>query len=198
MLSPQRLHDAGELVEWLRLALHERSLPATNRTRASAGCFCIAQEHHHAIVLLMHHHLYAACFSLLRVEFEAYIRGLWLTYCAADREVNRFLSGAKPPGIGALLEAIERKPAFTEKVLSAIKTKSWKAMCAFTHTGGLHVQRWNTSEAIESNYEPEEVEQALRFAELIAAMSVIGVAQLAENDELAMNVLDKMRGLGSE
>lgn len=173
MLSPQRLHDAGELVEWLRLALHERSLPATSRTRASAGCFRIAQEHHHAIVILMHHGLYASCFSLLRVEFEAYIRGLWLAHCAIDREVSGFLSGAKPPGITTLLRAIESKPGFTEKVLSGIKNKSWDAMCAYTHTGGLHVQRWNTSDAIEANYEAAEVKEVLLFAELIAAMSVI-------------------------
>jgi hypothetical protein len=67
-------------------------------------------------------------------------------------------------------------------------------LCACTHTGGLHVQRWNTSDAIEPNYEPEEVEQALRFAEFFAALSVIGLAELAENDELAMKVVDKMRG----
>lgn len=196
MLSLERLKIAGELVEWLRLAVHEQSLLASNRTRASASCYGIAQEHHHAIVLLAHHRLYASCYSLLRVEFEAYVRGLWLGLCASDSEVEGFLSGVEPPKIRLLLDAIESTPAFTAKTLSTIKSQSWNAMCAYTHTGGLHVQRWNTSEAIEPNYEPKEVEEVLRFAELIAAMSVIGIAQLAGNDELGMRVLTKMQEIG--
>lgn len=201
MLSPQRLHDAGDLVEWLRLAFHERSLPDTGRTRASGGCFGIAQEHHRAIVRLMHYGIYASCFALLRVEFEAYLRGLWLMLCADDSEVEAFLSedirkkGYKALGFWGLIEKIEDTPEFNEKVLSRIIGEhGWKILCAYTHTGGLHVQRWNTSDAIEPNYEPEEVEQALRIAELFAALSVIGLAELAENDELAMKVVDKMRG----
>lgn len=193
ILALERLKSAGELVEWLRLAVHEQSLPASSRTRAAASCYGIAQEHHHAIVVLAHHRLYASCYSLLRVEFEAYVRGLWLWLCASDNEVEGFLSGTAPPKIRLLLSAIESTPAFTAKTLSTIKSQSWSAMCAFTHTGGLHVQRWNTAEAIEPNYEPKEVESVLRFAGLIAAMSTIGIAQLADNDELGMKVLVKMQ-----
>lgn len=195
MVPPERLQRAGELVEWLRQAVHEQSFPSSYRNRASAGCFGIAQEHHHAIVLLTHHRLYASSFSLLRVEFEAYIRGLWLSLCASDTEVEEFLSGREPPGIDVLLATVEQTPGFSEKVLSGIKSQSWKAMCAYTHTGGLHIQRWNTSEAVEPNYEAGEIEDVLRFAELIAAMSIIGIAQLAHNDALAQKVLGKMQVL---
>jgi len=34
-------------------------------------------------------------------------------------------------------------------------------MCAYTHTGGLHVQRWNSETAVEPVYAPEEVEEVL-------------------------------------
>jgi hypothetical protein len=201
MMSRQRLQGARELVNWLGLAVPDQSLPDTARIRASGSCFRIAQEHHHAIVLLMHYSIYASCFALLRVEFESYLRGLWLALCADDSTVAAFLSEdikrkeIKIPGYKRLIKEIEDTPGFNEKVLSGIVNEhGWKILCAYTHTGGLHVQRWNISDAIEPNYKPEEVEQVLCFAELIAAMSVIGMAQLACNDELAMKVLDKMRG----
>lgn len=204
MLSPQRLRSADELVERLYLALPEQSRPATDearaKIRASGACFCIAQEHHRAIVCLMHCGIYASCFALLRVELEAYLRGQWLARCADNSQVEAFLSEDikkekyKVPGFRDLIKKIEGDPEFNEKLLSRIIGEhGWEILCAYTHTGGLHVQRWNTSDAIEPNYEPEEVEQALRFAELFAAMSVIGVAELAENKELAMKVVDIMR-----
>jgi hypothetical protein len=68
-------------------------------------------------------------------------------------------------------------------------------MCAYTHTGGLHIQRWNTSEAIEPTYAPGEVEEVLRFAEFIAVMSVAGIARLAGNDALGLKALIKMQEL---
>ena len=66
-------------------------------------------------------------------------------------------------------------------------------MCAYTHTGGLHIQRWNTSEAIEPNYPPEEVLEALAFAESMGAMSVLGFAELANDEDLALRILNKVK-----
>jgi hypothetical protein len=192
MLPPHQIQESGQFVEWLRQAIHDLELPATDRSRAAGSCLGIAQEHHHAIVLLIEHRLYASSFSLLRIAFEAYVRGLWLSLCAKDAQVRRFLRGEEPPKIAVMLAVVEETPGFTDKVLSRIKLQGWKAMCAYTHTGGLHVQRWNTSEAIEPNYAAEEVEQVLRLSELIGAMSALGIAELAGNDELALRILAKV------
>src|SRR5438477_1793587 len=102
MISAQRIHDAGGYVEWLRLAVHEKSLPASKRTRAAGSCFAIAQDHHHAIVLLVEHQLYASSFALLRSEFEAYVRGQWLTHCASEEQVGKYVQGWEPPKIDDL------------------------------------------------------------------------------------------------
>jgi hypothetical protein len=195
MITSERLQSAGELVEWLRLSVHEHNLPATNRSRASAGCFGIAQDHHHAIVVLICHRLYASSFSLLRIEFEAFIRGLWLWFCASNEQVEKFVAGSEPPQINVLLNSVEMTPGFTEKVLSGIKSKNWRALCAYTHTGGLHIQRWNSNEAVEPNYEPDEIEEVLSFAELIAMMSALGIAQVASDNSLAQKILERMQAL---
>ena len=193
MIAPERIQDAGEYVEWLRLAVHEKSLPVGNRTRAAGSCYAIAQDHHHSIVLLIDHQLYASSFSLLRSEFEAYVRGQWLAQCATDAEVEKYIQGWEPPRMDQLLSAVEETPGFSEKVLSRVKSQGWKTMCAYTHTGGLHIQRWNTSEAIEPNYPPEEVLEALAFAESIGAMSVLGFAELANDEDLALRILNKVK-----
>jgi len=193
MLSDSELNAANAYGEWLRLAVHERELPANPRVQAAGGCLAIAQDHHHAIVVLLDSRLYASVFALVRIAFEAYVRGEWLGLCATDAAVKKFLRGKEPPKIDVLLEALEKTPAFQEQALSRIKKRTWRAMCSYTHTGGLHVQRWITADAIEPNYSKEELLEALRFADIIASLSVLGVLTLANDDEMAQKILDRYK-----
>ena len=153
----------------------------------------IAQDHHHAILVLLGARLYASSFALIRVAFEAYVRGEWLAFCAKDAQVRRFLKGWEPPKIDRLLEALERTDAFRAQTLSHIKKRTWNSMCAYTHTGGLHVQRWNTADGIEPNYSAEEVLEVLRFADIIVSLSVLGVVALLNDDSLARKVLKRFK-----
>lgn len=146
MIAPAIIQSAGEYVEWLRQTVHERTLPANDCIRAAAPCLGIAQEHHHAIVRLVEIGLNASAFVLLRAAFEAYVRGEWLAQCATDSQRLQFLSDKRIPNLGQMLGALEETPAFSEKVLSQIKKQSWDAMCSYTHTGGLHAQRWITAD----------------------------------------------------
>ncbi len=185
--------SAADYLNWLGRSIHECEMPGNLRVRVAASCLAIAQDHHHAIVVLLDHSLFASSFALLRCEFEAYVRGEWLALCATDEEVEAFSKGEEPPKMGRLLESLEKTPAFAEKILSRVKANSWDAMCAYTHTGGLHVQRWGTDEAIEPNYEPGEIQEVLSFAETFGALAVVGVAYLANNDKVAEDVLAKFK-----
>lgn len=193
MLTTEELGRAGSYVEQLRLSVHELDVPSTNRARAAGSCLAIAQEHHHAIVRLIEEKLFASSFALLRIEFEAYVRGEWLILCASDLVVEAFLRGKEPPKIDCLLADLEMLDAFNENLLSQIKQHTWKSMCAYTHTGGLHVQRWCTGDGIEANYSRDEVLEVLKFAEIIASLAVIGVARLASDDKLAVRTLEAFK-----
>lgn len=153
----------------------------------------IAQEHHHAIVVLLDHGRFASAFSLVRIALEAYVRGEWLALCASDQQVESFIGGEEPQRFGVLLAQLEETPAFRQQVLSQIKSHSWSAMCAYTHTGGLHVQRWNTPAAIEPNYDEDELREVLSFAELIGSLAVLGVAGIAEDVKTAEIVFAKFK-----
>jgi hypothetical protein len=193
MLTDQQLSDANAYGESLRLAVHERNLPANARVRAAASCLAIAQDHHHAIVILLGARLYASCFALVRPAFEAYVWGEWLALCATDQQVRTFLKGQEPPKIDVLLGALERTEAFQDGVLSVIKRRTWKALCGYTHTGGIHVQRWNTADGIEPNYAAEEVLEILRFADIIATLSALGVVFFANDAEAAEKLLERFK-----
>jgi hypothetical protein len=153
----------------------------------------LAQEHHYSIVFLVENHLRGSAFALVRPAFEAYIRGEWLALCATDTIVESFWAGGKPPKIDKLLAELEQTPAFSENVLSSIKARSWRAMCDYTHTGGRHIQRWNSAYAIEANYDDGETLEVLSFSAIIGSLSVLGLATLAGNNELALRVLEKVR-----
>lgn len=190
MLTIHEIQQAANYVEFLRKSVHETSVPSNNRTRAAGSCFAIAQDHHHAIVLLIENKLFASAFSLVRVAFEAYVRGEWLSFCASDSLIQGFLKGKEPPKIDCLLSELELIESFNEKILSKIKQSSWKTMCAYTHTGGIHIQRWNTQDGIEPNYSRDEIIEVLRFSETVGSLAVVGVAQLKDDDQLATRILD--------
>lgn len=193
MLTDDEIARAGSYVEELRVSVHNLDVPSDSRMRAAGSCFAIAQEHHHAIVRLIEWKLFAAAFALIRIEFEAYVRGEWLSQCASDSVIDAFLKNKEPPRIDCLLAELEMLESFNEKVLSQIKERTWKSMCAYTHTGGLHVQRWNTEDGIEANYSRDEVLEVMKFAEIIASLSVIGVARLANDDALAIRIFEAFK-----
>ena len=117
----------------------------------------------------------------------------WLALRATDTQVRKFLKGWELPKIDELLNTLALKDAFKEGRLSLIKKRNWKALCGYTHTGGIHVQRWNTSDGIEANYSTAELLEALRFAEIIATLSVLGVLSLADDTETSEKLLERFK-----
>ena len=195
--SPQS--SAIDYLNWLGRIISECEMPGEFRVRVAASCLAIAQDHHHGIVALIDHKLYASSFALVRCAFEAYIRGEWIALCATDDEVSTFASGVEPPKLGKLLELLEETEAFSEGILSKFKKNSWNSMCAYTHTGGLHIQRWSKDNSIEPNYSDEEVKEVLWFAEMIGSLAVVGIASLANKEQIANEVLLKFKErIGSE
>jgi hypothetical protein len=178
-LTPSEIDAANAFAESFRELVHGQVLPATSKIRASAGALGIAQEHHRGILLLLSSSVYASAFALVRPLFEAYVRGEWLGLCASETQVDRFLLDKELPSFQVLVDAVESIEGFDSKRLSGIKQTRWAALCGYTHTGGIHVQRWQTEESIESNYSCAEVLEVLHFAELVLALSAVAVLQHA-------------------
>lgn len=190
-MNPEKINAAEDFGAALNRLTNEVEMLSTAKNRAAAASFGIALDHHAAIVFLLKENFHSSAFSLLRILFEAYLRGLWLKHCATEDQVSAFFRGNEPPK--TLVAEIEATEAFTSGVLSRIKKENWRAMCAFTHTGGLHLQRWQSQEAVEPTFSPNELEECLNFAELFGAMAGLELVQLGKNDSNGAQVLQLMK-----
>jgi len=194
----QRVDQSEDLIHWIDRFLEGLSVPANDRAIIAAACQDIALEHHKAIVLSTRYLFHASAFGLVRLQFEAYVRGAWLRHCASDEEVARFKDRDKlDHNFGELVTALEGQEAFNVGVLSRIKAQSWKEMNSFTHTGLLQVVRRITSTKVEAMYPEEEVIGTLDFADSVALWSALAIVDvvlgdLEEKEKLAMQLLERM------
>lgn len=186
-MSPERILAAETFGAELHALTNDIEVLATAKNRAAAACFVIAQDHHAAIVFLMKNTFYSSSFALLRVLFEAYLRGLWLKHCATEAQANEFFQGAEPPK--TMVAEIEETADFSSGVLSNIKKANWKFLCDFTHTGGQHLQRWQSHSSVEPKFEEVELEEFLNSAELFGAMAGLAQVQLGESGNTGADVL---------
>lgn len=186
----QEIDDFKWVIGWIAATTGKISMPSTDRNRSAAACFAIAQEHHEAIVRLAEHRLFASSFALLRVVFEAYVRGLWLSLCATDNEVSRFIALKEPPKLDELLKAIDSHDMFTDTPLSGYKVRNYKQLCAFTHTGGHQIMRWNHDSGIEPVYQINDVMSVIVTSEQLSLLSLLGVTSMGNEPETALSVIE--------
>jgi hypothetical protein len=59
------------------------------RSHVSAACLINSIEHGMAILVLVDEGLYGSALALVRLQFEAYVRGTWLAQSASDNEVDK-------------------------------------------------------------------------------------------------------------
>ena len=178
----------GEYVEWLRKQVHDSTLPSTTRARVASASFALAQEHHHSITLLVEHRLFGSAFSLLRSAYEAYVRGEWIWNCATDEQLRQMTEGRGAPKLDRMLKSLEQSPGHEEGVLAAVKREHWKTMSEYTHSGALHLQRWQSEDAVEPNYSTDEIKEVVGLAEVFGSVSAISILLMAENAESAERI----------
>jgi hypothetical protein len=185
-MTPERISAAESFYSELHELTNEIEMLETIKNRTAAACFGIAQDHHAAIVFLIKNAFYSSSFALLRTLFEAYLRGVWLKHCATEEQANTFFEGTEPPK--TMVAEIEAIPDFSNGILSHIKKEKWNFMCDFTHTGGLHLQRWQTHDAVEPKFDEAELEECLNCAEIFGAMAGLELVQLRKSGDSGSNV----------
>jgi hypothetical protein len=189
----RKIRKSQSLIQWMDQKIDGLEVSSDDRTRISAACFDIALEHQKSIVLLIAHSLFGSAFSLVRILFEAYIRGLWIGKCATDKEIEDFKKNKSTKTFATLIEEIEQQDGFQEGVLSRAKTASWKAMNSYTHSGFFQSVRRNKDETIEPNYDYDEILEVLGFSDSIGMLTALQIALMAGNVELANDLLEKSK-----
>lgn len=145
-------------------ALHERLIglledgdfDGSPRGEAALGMCTVAMEHATALRALMVLGMPTSAVSLMRLQFEALTRAMWLIYAASDAAIAKLSAplsleaeqGAKNlPNASEMIELIGKRvdrgvPAAAHQMLVHFKQVCWTAMNSFVH-GGIHALRRN-------------------------------------------------------
>jgi hypothetical protein len=196
-MAEESLGKSMQLVEWLARQVGGLHLGGDLRTRVVAICFGIAQDHHAAIVTLLAlaTPLSSSAFALVRPQFEAYVRGMWLAHCATDEQVEGYLHG-KIPDMASLIAALEKLQGDGEvSSLRTIYRRSWRPMSGMTLTGAEHFERWSDGEVLEPAFRSDDIGRILDFAARIGVLSTAGIALLSHDADLWRRLLDESREL---
>lgn len=148
------LRRSDELHERLLALLDDAEFDGSPRGEAAFGMCFVAMEHGTALRALMALGLPTSAVSLMRLQFEALTRAMWLIYAARDQAIAKLLApltleseqAAKNlPSASEMIEQIGKRvgqgvPAAAHQMLVQFKDVSWHAMNSFVH-GGIHPLR---------------------------------------------------------
>ncbi len=182
------IKDSKELVQWISSHIDGTDIKSDDRSLLAAGCLDMALEHHNSIVILTGYRLYGSAAALIRLIFEAYVRGVWLYYSATEDELNKFKNDKLKKHFYEIIEDLEKHEAFSEGTISHVKKLSWKTMNSATHSGFYQVLRRNTENEIAPNYSKEDIVNALESANSFAILTAIAISDIANNTQLANTV----------
>lgn len=184
--------------EWLALCsklIDGLTFDAHSKNITSISLADLSIEHNRSINLLVHNDNYGSAFALVRLQFEACVRSVWFFHCAKESEIKSFLGGGDPPKIQPMIDAIETIDGYTEKQLSAIKSKDWKNLNGFTHGGDFQVKsRINTTEVF-SNYASEHVTELIHFSTKLSLVSATTISWVANNAEIGSKLLESYKSI---
>ncbi len=191
MRAETEIRESEQLIQWLDSNIDGLGIPSNDRSRLAAGCLDMVLEHQKSIVLLTAHSLFGSATALVRLEFESYVRGIWLLYCASESEIEKFKKDKLDKKFGQLIDDIEKHEAFNVGTLSHVKQTSWKAMNSFTHSGLYQIIRRNTADEITPNYTDEELVDTLNTANSFGILTAIAISDMAHNEKLAQTVFER-------
>jgi hypothetical protein len=191
------LDSAQRLVHWVAEHQDGLEIKSDNATRVPGVLLDLCLEHHVGIVHLVTGRMNGSAFALIRPQFEALVRALWLCFCASAEEIQSFVdTDHLPLNFGQLVEAIEKHDDFGSKVLSGVKKAAWKAMHGYTH-GGMHqIARRIKDSSIEPSYDPQEIIEVLKVSGTFALMALLQIGRLASNERVIADVSKRLSGEG--
>jgi len=169
--------------------LIEASYPDT-RKRVESGRIlcCVSVEHAQSLKALIELGNFTSAVGLLRLQYEAIVRAMWVTYSATDEWVEKLSSeltadsakrANKVPLLNEMLGHLEGKaPAEALIMLHEFKEYSWKPLSSFVH-GGIHaIHRYG------NGYPKPLLEQAIRASNGVSVLAGMLMVILSNNPVL--------------
>lgn len=133
----------SKLVEFLSL----QAFTTEKRIKGSRILCSVVYEHSESVKILISTGNLTSATGLVRLQYEALVRAMWLLYAASDVAVDKLMaeltneSARKAnnlPMLSEMLTKLEGKaPEVAMDALNEFKQYSWKALSSYVH-GGIH------------------------------------------------------------
>lgn len=131
------------LVEFLSL----QAFTTEKRIKGSRILCSVVYEHSESVKILISTGNLTSATGLVRLQYEALVRAMWLLYAASDIIVDKLMAeltnesahkANKLPMLSEMLTKLEGKaPEVAMDALNEFKQYSWKALSSYVH-GGIH------------------------------------------------------------
>ncbi|WP_354677174.1 DUF6988 family protein [Cupriavidus plantarum] len=159
--------------------------PTSLKNNACVGYHSIALEHCQSIYRLLSEGTTTSGFALLRPQFDAMLRGLWVRIGWTTTELSAFLQGElEMPSVGAIISGLEKNDpdSFPAGHLSAFKDDVYSDLCDLTHGGAQQLRPWMHGSG-RPTYEPRDVATVLRISAHLSRLSCRDVLVVAQDLE---------------
>jgi hypothetical protein len=191
------------MLAFIDSVINDMSFKRSKRKLVSAALYDIANEHGKGICTLFENKHDVCGFSMMRIQFETFVRAAWLLHCATDNEIANFINNDELKAddkrklyFSVMVREIENAIGLS-CTLSEITKNSWKALNSYTHGGQLQVSRRFDGETIEAHHEPEQVEETVKFSAMLSFLVFCEMVQLTEKQEydaMTQQLYDKLSG----
>ena len=149
-----------------------------------AYCYLVIQ-HQCAIAHLLDVKMTGPAFALARPTFEALVKGLWLSRCATDEQLERHAQGKELDKLGDLVESLldVDLPLVITRSLHQVKSKYWKGLSSLTHMGHNQVRHWLSPNGVEADYPAAALHELANFASFMSLVAGRELALRGNNSE---------------
>lgn len=124
--------------------------------------------------------------ALLRVLFEAHVKGIWLYFCATEKQVSQFKKDSVKSSVNSkyditlheMISDIEAEMPHLNGTLSKFKDDYWKGLNNLTHSGTMQFSYEFVSGVMRRKYSSDYPKTLLDFSERFAIASLGNVGKI--------------------
>lgn len=152
----------------------------------------VSLEHAESLKLLIACRNFTSALGLLRLQFESFVRGVWVMYAASDNAVGKLAADLNEenqkrannlPMLSEMISQLERKaPKNAVDPILEFKEYSWKPLSSYVH-GGLHA-----IERHSKGYPVSLLEQVLKNSNGVNGLVAVFGAILTGKVQLTQDV----------
>ena len=195
VIKSEKLSRYKESMLWVQQHLEGLTLAELcKRSHLAGACLHASIEHGFAIIVLVDEDLFGSALALIRLQFEAYVRGMWLAQCANDGQLDK-AGHDEFPAMNSTIVSLEKPGLLDSALLSTIKGDAWKPLNSLTHTGYQQIGPRLSKDGIGSYFDDDQIRVALNWAEALAILCTVAFAGLAKDDQLALAALERARSV---